>query len=96
MEKSKYCDVCKNSHCTKEVADMGDMKPSCYVEIEMVEYEGTYVPKELCSIDILGGVDDVVPCSKTCMQEDCETCIVTKVFNEYARLTNQMSKKHVY
>jgi hypothetical protein len=28
-------------------------------KIEMVEYEGDYVPKELCSIDALGGVDDV-------------------------------------
>ena len=60
------------------------------MKIKMVEYEGDYVPKELCSIDAHGGVDDVVPCSGTCEQEECDTCIVTKVFNEYARLTNQI------
>nr|DAH87605.1 MAG TPA: zinc-ribbon domain protein [Caudoviricetes sp.] len=64
-------------------------------KIEMVEYEGDYVPKELCSIDALGGVDDVVPCSGTCEQEECDTCIVTKVFNEYARLTNQIKDTKV-
>lgn len=71
---------------------MDDLKPACYVEIEMVEYEGDYVPKELCSIDAHSGVDDVVPCSGTCKQEECDTCVVTKVFNEYARLTRQIKK----
>ena len=90
MEVSKYCEMCKNSNCKKQQPDMVDMKPTCYVAVEMVEYEGDYVPKELCSIDAHGGVDDVVPCSVTCEQEECDTCIVTKVFNEYARLTNQI------
>lgn len=32
MEKSKYCETCKEMNCTKTegVADMGEMKPSCY------------------------------------------------------------------
>lgn len=32
MEKSKYCETCKEMNCTKieGVADMGEMKPSCY------------------------------------------------------------------
>ena len=40
MEKSKWCDVCKRDNCINVggVNDMQDIKPSCYIEIEMVEY----------------------------------------------------------
>ncbi|RHP46984.1 hypothetical protein [Clostridium sp. AF32-12BH] len=92
MEVSRYCEICKNSNCKKQQPDMDDLKPTCYVEIEMVEYERDYVHKELCTIDAHGEVDDVVPCSWTCEQEECDTCVVTKVFNEYARLTRQINK----
>lgn len=92
MEKSKWCDVCKRDKCTHEggVNDMGDMKPSCYIEIEMVEYDSVYVPRDLCTTDRLGGIDDCVPCSEYCTGEGCYDCIVTKVFNEYARITKQI------
>lgn len=94
MEKSKYCEICKNNNCPHPggVNDMEDIKPSCYVEFEMVEHERYYVPKELCSVDKLSGVEDVLPCSDSCTGECCSTCIATKVFNDYARLTNQLQK----
>ncbi len=58
-------------------------------KVKMVKYEGDYVPEELCTIDRLGGIDDVLPCSESCRQEDCATCVVTRVFNDYARVTKQ-------
>lgn len=71
---------------------MEDIKPSCYIDVEMTKFEeGCYIPKDLCSINALGEVDDVIPCSDSCNGENCSKCIVTKVFNEYARLTNQIS-----
>lgn len=90
MESSKFCDKCKRENCNKTVHDMLDIKPSCYVEIPMVKFDEDYVPLELCTVDRLGGVDDCVPCSDSCEGDNCENCIVTKVFNEYARLTNQL------
>ena len=90
MEKSKWCDLCKKSNCKKGgVNDMGDMKPSCYAEVEMVEFSGDYVPKELCSVDRDGGIDDCMPCNESC-EGECHSCVVRKVFNEYARLTKQI------
>lgn len=93
MEKSKWCDLCKRDKCTHNdrVHDMEDIKPDCYVEIEMVEFfQNNCVPKELCTIDRFGNVDDCVPCSKYCTGENCNECIVTRVFNEYARITKQI------
>ena len=94
MEKSRWCDACQRCNCEKKggVHDMGHIKPSCYVEIEMVEFLGDYVPKELCTTNRFGEIDDCTPCSEHCTGENCEECVVTKVFNEYARLTNQMRK----
>lgn len=60
--------------------------------IKMVQFDNTYVPEELCSIDRLGGVDDTHPCNDSCIMENCDSCIVTKVFNEYARLTGQIGE----
>jgi hypothetical protein len=91
MESSKYCETCKRANCNKKVQDMQDIKPNCYVEIEMVCFEGVFVPKELCTIDRLGGVDDCNPCNENCNGYNCSDCIVTKVFNEYARLSNQFN-----
>lgn len=33
MEKSRYCDICKETNCTKNggVPDMGYLKPDCYI-----------------------------------------------------------------
>ena len=90
MESSKFCEKCKRKNCSKKVHDMQDMKPSCYVEIQMINFEEDYVPLELCIIDRLGGADDCIPCNESCDGTNCENCIVTKVFNEYARLSNQL------
>lgn len=32
MEKSRYCDICEETNCTKDggVPDMGLMEPDCY------------------------------------------------------------------
>lgn len=98
MEKSRWCDVCKRTNCKHDgdksyggVPDMGHLKPSCYVEIEMVKFDrDTYVPRELCTTDRMGGIDDCSPCNDACTGENCSECIVPKVFNEYARLTKQI------
>lgn len=92
MEISKYCEICKRPNCCIQVNDMQDMKPSCYVEISMVEYEGCYVPKELCTINRYNEIDDCVSCNEACDGSDCDNCIVTKIFNDYARLTGQIRK----
>lgn len=91
MESSKYCEICKRENCGKKVNDMQDIKPMCYLDIQMVNFEGDFIPIELCTIDRLGGVDDCVPCNENCEGTDCENCIVTRVFNEYARLSNQIN-----
>lgn len=58
------------------------------VEIEMVRHQDNYVPKELCTMNRFGEVDDCKPCNTECYGE-CNSCKVTKVFNEYAKLTGQ-------
>ena len=92
MEVSKYCEICKRPNCYIQVNDMQDIKPSCYAEVEMVEYEDCYVPKELCTTNRYDEIDDCIPCSEYCSGEGCDTCIVSKVFNDYARLTGQIKK----
>ena len=62
-----------------------------------IEYCGGYVPKELCSIDRLGGVDDCDLCCEYCKATeegngDCEGCAINKCFNrlgEYENLEEQ-------
>lgn len=91
MEISKFCEICvKKDVCGTQRNDMEDMKPSCYVEFEMVEYEGDYVPKELCTINRLGEIDDCLPCNMSCEQDNCDNCIITKIFYDYARITDQI------
>lgn len=61
------------------------------------EYCGAYVPKELCSIDRLGGVDDCDLCYEYCKvmeegHEGCEGCAIDDCFNklgEYEDLEEQ-------
>lgn len=54
-----------------------------------IEYCGGYVPKELCSIDRLGGADDCDLCCEYCKateegNEDCRGCAINKCFNMLA------------
>lgn len=62
-----------------------------------MEYCGEYVPKELCSIDRLGGADDCDLCCEYCKateegNEYCRECAINKCFNklgEYENLEEQ-------
>lgn len=62
-----------------------------------IEYCGEYVPKDLCSIDRLGGADDCELCSEYCKateegNEDCRGCAINQCFNklgEYENLEEQ-------
>lgn len=62
-----------------------------------IEYCGEYVPKELCSIDRLGGADDCGLCCEYCKAteeggEDCRGCAINQCFNklgEYEDLEEQ-------
>ncbi len=62
-----------------------------------IEYCGEYVPKELCSIDRLGGADDCDLCCEYCKateegNEDCRACAINQCFNklgEYEDLEEQ-------
>lgn len=65
--------------------------------VKMVEYLGDPVPIQLCTIDRFGDADDFVGCGH-CFEgaedteegeADCETCVVNRIFQEYARLTGQ-------
>ena len=54
-----------------------------------IEYCGEYVPRELCSIDRMGGADDCDLCSEYCKatengNEDCRDCAINKCFNKLA------------
>lgn len=54
-----------------------------------IEYCGEYVPRELCSIDRLGGADDCDLCCEYCKateegNEDCKGCAINKCFNKLA------------
>ena len=62
-----------------------------------IEYCGEYVPKDMCSIDRLGGADDCDLCYEYCKateegNEDCRECAISKCFNklgEYEDLEEQ-------
>lgn len=52
-----------------------------------IEYCGSYVPKELCSIDRLGGADDCDLCCEYCKateegNEDCSGCAIDQCFQK--------------
>ena len=52
-----------------------------------IEFCGEYVPKEMCSIDRLGGADDCELCCEYCKatedgNEDCEECAINRCFNK--------------
>ena len=62
-----------------------------------IEYCGEYVPKDMCSIDRLGGADDCDLCCEYCKatedgNEDCRGCAINQCFNklgEYETLEEQ-------
>ena len=62
-----------------------------------IEYCGEYVPKDMCSIDRLGGADDCDLCCEYCKaaedgNEDCRECAINQCFNklgEYETLEEQ-------
>lgn len=60
--------------------------------ILMTDYIGHAVPEDLCTIDREGGADDFMGCGH-CLdndgEADCENCIVSRIFEEYAKLTGQ-------
>lgn len=64
--------------------------------VKMVEYLGDMVPEELCTVDRFGDADDFVGC-RYCFdgaeavecEPICETCVVNRIFQEYASITGQ-------
>lgn len=58
-----------------------------------MEYCGEYVPKELCSIDRLGGADDCDLCCEYCeATEDCRECAINHCFNRLGMYENVQEK----
>lgn len=62
-----------------------------------IEYCGEYVPKDLCSIDRLGGADDCELCSEYCKateegNEDCRGCAINQCFNKLGEYENLEEK----
>lgn len=60
--------------------------------VEMVDYDGDPVPKELCTIDREGGADDFYGCGACFESEghlECSDCVIDKMFKHYAKLTGQ-------
>ena len=52
-----------------------------------IEYQGEYVPKELCSIDRMGKADDCDLCCECCKATkegiaDCSECAINRCFNK--------------
>lgn len=63
-----------------------------------IEYCGEYVPKELCSIDKLGGADDCDLCCEYCKatdegNEDCRECAINQCFNKLGEYENLEEQK---
>lgn len=91
----EWCDKCMKHGCAHieplSYSYRNSSKPDCFIEIEMVQYQGTYIPADLCIFNDDGEVIGTKCCVSSCSQDqtDCNSCIVTKVFNEYARLTRQ-------
>ncbi len=62
-----------------------------------MEYCGEYVPKELCSIDRLGGADDCDLCYEYCKATeddgaDCSQCAISQCFNRLGVYENAQEK----
>lgn len=58
--------------------------------IKMIDYCDEPVPEECCTVDRYGGADDFIGCGNCDPVDDmCSSCVVDKIFKEYAKLTNQ-------
>ena len=65
--------------------------------IEMIKLDDNhYIPKECCTVtnpSTSNGKSEIdsidIPCGADCYQ-DCSKCIIQKVMDEYAKLTNQV------
>lgn len=63
-----------------------------------IEYCGEYVPKDLCSIDRLGGADDCDLCYEYCKATedndgvDCRQCAINHCFNMLGVYENAQEK----
>ena len=62
-----------------------------------IEYCDEYVPKELCSIDRLGGADDCDLCCEYCKATeeeyvDCKECAINHCFNRLGMYEDAQEK----
>lgn len=65
--------------------------------IQMIDFIEGPVPEALCTVDRDGGADDFIGCGRCFEAEgeesaDCESCIVSRIFQEYAILTGQAER----
>ena len=70
-------------------------KQICTVQM-IKNYDGHYVPVECCSMTnprTNGGVSEIdeidLPCGADC-ENDCNKCIIQKIMDEYAEITQQV------
>ncbi len=55
-----------------------------------IQYDNYFVPKELCTIDRLGGADDCMSCEEYCQAngDNCDECGMQKCFEKLAAYEN--------
>ena len=59
----------------------------------MIKFEDGYIPEEMSIKNKEGQIYDWIPCGgdkRGCEARKCMTCVITKVFDEYAELTGQV------
>ncbi len=64
------------------------------------EYCGAYVPREMCSIDRAGGVDDCDMCCEYCEateegHDGCDDCAIYKCFNKLGEYEDLEERGHL-
>ena len=61
MERSRYCDICKETNCTKDGGqpDMGFLKPDCYKGGSETRIDECITIGELIGIVVMGNIDSV-------------------------------------
>lgn len=57
-----------------------------------IQYDGAFVPKELCTIDRNGDADDCDGCEEVCdnIYDDCEGCPIQKCFDRLGELEDKL------
>lgn len=96
----KYCPECGRKLGKNNKKATGINVENNDVIIEMIKLDDdTYVPKKCCTFTnpaTSGGisfVDDVdMPCGADC-ENDCSSCVVQRIMNEYAKTTKQVGEK---